>query len=253
MWAQTGPADLGADGAAASSHDFRVVHPGEMLALLRRLCEASVPVNLNAPDGRAMTTTLWVVDDERHRLNFSVDADRPELSALVEADELTAVAYLDSVRVQFELSGATVVRGPKSVALQTGLPHEMFRFQRRNAFRVRTLDRLAPTAHLRHPSIPDMLLSLRLVDISIGGCALYVPDEVPALQPGTRVEGVRVELDLDSSLLLGLQLQHVSSLGGGPQGVRVGCGWLGMTPAIERSLQRYIDQTQKRRRLLALD
>ena len=62
----------------------------------------------------------------------------------------------------------------------------MFRFQRRNTFRVRTIERTSPTAPFRHPAIPDMALALRVLDVSIGGCALLLPANVPALQPGAR-------------------------------------------------------------------
>jgi c-di-GMP-binding flagellar brake protein YcgR len=253
MFQDTRPAELGADGTPDPWADFRVDHPGEVLALLRQLRDGTHPINLNAPDGLALTTTLWSVDDARERLNFSVDAGRPDLDAIVESDELLAVAYLDSVKLQFELPGVTLVRSAQAAVLQTDMPFEMYRFQRRNAYRVRTLERTAPSAHLRHPSIPDMMLSLRVVDISIGGCALFVPNEVPPLQPGTRVEGARIELDVDTCLALGLQLQHVSAITPGQRGVRIGCEWLDMSPGAERSLQRYIDQTQKRRRLMALD
>ncbi|MDH5340049.1 MAG: flagellar brake protein [Rubrivivax sp.] len=253
MFQDTRPAELGADGQPDAWGEFRVGHPGEVLALLRQLRDGTHPVNLNAPDGHALTTTLWAVDDTRERLNFSVDARRTDLDAIVEADELLAVAYLDSVKLQFELPGVTLVRSAQTAALQTGMPREMFRFQRRNAYRVRTLERTSPTAHLRHPSIPDMMLSLRVIDISIGGCALFVPHEVPPLQPGTRVEGARIELDIDTGLALGLQLQHVSAITPGQRGTRIGCEWVDMNPAAERALQRYIDQTQKRRRLMVLD
>jgi c-di-GMP-binding flagellar brake protein YcgR len=36
-------------------------------------------------------------------------------------------------------------------------------------------------------------------------------------------------------------------------GMRLGCEFLALDAGTERSLQRYIDQTQKRRRLLSLD
>jgi len=64
------------------------------------------------------------------------------------------------------------------------LPREVFRFQRRNSFRVRTLPRSSPTMVLRHPGIPDMTLALRVLDVSTGGCALFLPNDVPPLSPG---------------------------------------------------------------------
>ena len=73
---------------------------------------------------------------------------------IVEADECAAVAYLDRIKVQFDVSDLVVVQGHKACVLQARLPHEMFRFQRRNTFRVRTIERTSPTASVppsRHP------------------------------------------------------------------------------------------------------
>jgi c-di-GMP-binding flagellar brake protein YcgR len=101
--------------------------------------------------------------------------------------------------------------------------------------------------------MPDMVMPLRVIDVSIGGCALVVPHDVPPLEPGTLITGVRVELDAETRFETGLQLQHVTSLMAGPKAVRVGCEWRQLGGNAERALQRYIDQTQKRRRLLSLD
>jgi c-di-GMP-binding flagellar brake protein YcgR len=249
------PARLGGDGAVDPWGEFRVDHPREVDALLRRLRDGVVPVSLNAPDGRSLNTSLWAVDGERRRLSFAVDAGRPELGPMVDADELAAVAYLDSVKLQFDLHDLVVVRGATHAALQTAFPRELYRFQRRNGYRVRTLERSAPTAHLRHPSLPDMALLLRVIDVSIGGCALFVGADVPPLQPGTRLDGAWIELDADTRFEVDLQLHHVSAIGPGtgPAGVRVGCEWVALDGQAERTLQCYIDQTQKRRRVMTLD
>ncbi|MEO5697330.1 MAG: PilZ domain-containing protein [Burkholderiaceae bacterium] len=174
---------------------------------------------------------------------------------MVDGDELVAVAYLDRVKLQFDLQGLVLVRGASHCALQAGFPREVYRFQRRRAYRVRTLERSAPTARLRHPSLPDMALLLRVIDVSIGGCALFVGQDVPPLQPGTRIAAVGIELDADTRFDADVRLQHVSAIGPGPGplGVRIGCEWLSLEGSAERTLQRYIDQTQKRRRLMTMD
>jgi len=172
---------------------------------------------------------------------------------IVECDEAVVVGYLDSVKLQFDVSNLMLVRGLNSVAIKGNFPREMFRFQRRNGFRVRPMMRSSPMATLRHPMIPDMQLNLRVLDVSIGGCALFLPNDVPALDAGVLMNGVIIDLDADTRIKTGLRLQHVTSLNPESGGVRLGCEMV--TPGSDslRALQRYIDQTQKRRRLLALD
>lgn len=253
MFQDTQPAPLPAEGGRDAWHDFRVVHPGEQLALLRQLRDGDTPVYLSNPEGQTLGSSLWTLDDQRRRLGFTIDADHPRTGSLLASDELVAVAYLDSVKLQFDVHDLVVVRARDGAALQASFPTEMYRFQRRSAYRVRTLERSSPTAHLRHPALPEMVLPLRVVDVSIGGCALLVGHDVPPLQPGTLLGSVRIELDAETRFETGLQLQHVTDIQPGARSVRIGCAWDRLAPAAERTLQRYIDQTQKRRRMLSLD
>lgn len=251
MFQETQPAPLGdlADGL----DEFRVDGTAEVLSLLRDLVEHSTIVHLSAPDGSAFSSTLWTIDTHQRRISFSADNVGPQLGALVEAGEATAVAYLNSIKLQFDLQSLVLVRGAKSCALQAALPAELFRFQRRSSFRVRTLPRSSPTVHLNHPGMPDMALALRVIDVSMGGCALFLPNDVPPLEAGVRINRVRVELDADTRFEAVLQLHHVTSINPGSGGSRLGCSLSHLDGNAQRALQRYIDQTQKRRRLLSLD
>jgi c-di-GMP-binding flagellar brake protein YcgR len=93
---------------------------------------------------------------------------------------------------------------------------------------------------------------LRVLDVSAGGCALFVPADVPPIEPGRTIAGVQVELDGDTRFTAALRIQHVSKIQSHDRGVRLGCEWTPLDSGAARSLQRYIDQTQKRRRLLQL-
>lgn len=238
---------------APPPHDFRVGAQPEVVALLKSLMDSATQLHLSAPDGSHYSTTLWSIDTPQRKLCFSADAEAPQLAALVETGESTAVAYLDSVKLQFDAANLMLVHGKRSCALQCDLPTEVFRFQRRNSFRVRTLPVTSPTISFRHPSMPDMVLALRVLDVSTGGCAIFLPNDVPPLTPGVSVHRARVELDANTRFEATLQLCHVTSLNPQSNGVRLGCELLQLGGDAQRTLQRYIDQTQKRRRLLALD
>lgn len=255
MFEDTRPADLDATGHSDAWAAFRVAAAGERLRLLRDLRDGSQPVTLGGRDGSTVTTTLWVVDAALQRLSFSVDTDAVTPAELVDGDEAVAVAYLDSVKLQFDLHGLVLVRGATGVALQCALPAEIYRFQRRNAYRIRPVERHAPVARLRHPSMPEMTLVLRIVDISIGGCALWLPADVPPLQAGTRLGELHLELDAHTAFSTAVTLQHVTAPAadtGAARGTRLGCEWQSLGGGAERALQRWIDQAQRRRRLHAL-
>ncbi|MEO5732907.1 MAG: flagellar regulator YcgR PilZN domain-containing protein [Rubrivivax sp.] len=252
----TQPAQLDASGASDPWTEFRVNLAAERLRLLRELRDTAAPVILSAPDGSNLSATLWAVDAGANRVNFSADPASTQLPRLVEANEIVAVAYLSSVKLQFDLHDPVLVRGHNSCALQCPMPHAIYRFQRRSAFRVRTPERLSPVARMRHPAVPEIQLALRVLDLSIGGCALWMPQDLPPLQAGTVFGTVVVELDADTRFEAELTLQHVSAGGGSDRsaaGLRLGCEWQRLGGSAGRALQRWIDRTQQRRRLLTLD
>ncbi len=233
--------------------EFRITAPREIVAILKQFQDGNVLLNLNGSNGAMLSTTLWSLDPARGQLSFSADANAPVTQRLIECDEAVAVGYLDSIKVQFDVQGLVLVRGVGGSAISARLPRELFRFQRRNAFRVRPLLRTSPVARVRHPAIAEMQLALRVIDVSIGGCALFLPDDVPAMQPGMVMNQVQLDLDADTRVLVNLRLQHVSVLNAEARGARLGCEFVQLGADAERTLQRFIDQTQKRRRLMSLD
>jgi c-di-GMP-binding flagellar brake protein YcgR len=250
---QTMPMPLDALGASQGLSEFRVDTPREIAGLLRQLVDGSAQLNLNASDGSVVTATLWTTDPERGTIGFDVDVTDPGLSALLQSEEAVVVGYLDSIKVQFDAHDLVLVRSPRANVLNCRYPRELYRFQRRGAYRVRPILRSSPVARMRHSEIAEMKLELRVLDISIGGCALFLPDDTPGLQPGSAIHQVEIELDADTRFRVDLRLQHVTSIGAEAKGVRLGCEFIRADAGTLRSLQRYIDQTQKRGKLLSLD
>jgi c-di-GMP-binding flagellar brake protein YcgR len=247
------PADAAPAPAAGPTPaaDYRVAHGAERETLMRQLRDAAVPVLLHAADGSALSSTLRSIDAAQRRLGFFADAAWPQLDRLVECDEAVATAFVDNIRLQFELRGFTVVHDGERCALQADWPDEVFRFQRRAAFRVATAERSLPVVELAHPLLPGVSLSLRVLDLSLGGCALWwpqLPPEVPPLPAGSEWAEARVELDTVTQLPVALTLQYVTAFAPQGRGMRLGCEWTLTRPGDERVLQRWIDQAQRRDR-----
>ena len=232
--------------------EFRLTSVVEINATLQRMCDGNVTLNMNGPDGSACSVRLWTVDRAQGTMSFSAEADDPHLQRILESNEAVVVCYLDSVKLQFDVHDMVLVHSGRSSALKCDTPKEMFRFQRRESFRVRPLLRTTPVAKLRHPMIPEMQLSLRVLDVSIGGCALFLPEDIPPLSPGVVLNNVTLELDASTRLQTNLRLQHISSINEDAKGVRLGCEMAEPARDSLRGLQNYIDQTQKRRRLMVL-
>ena len=249
---QTTPMSLDALGAAPDGLDeYRIGTASEVAAVLRQLSDASAPLQLNA-HASAVDATLWSADAQRGVIGFSVDPQHPALSTLQGCTELVVVGYLDNVKLQFDVARRVLVLGPNASVLNCSYPSEVLRFQRRSAYRVRPPTYGAPMARMHHTDIAEMQLALRVVDLSIGGCGLFLPDDVPTMQVGGVLNQVEIELDAFTRLRVDLRLQHVTSLNADANGVRLGCEFLHIAPTALRTLQRFIDRTQKRGMLLSV-
>jgi c-di-GMP-binding flagellar brake protein YcgR len=229
--------------------DYRITSQVEMQATFRQLIDSTTMVTLSGPGGLSYTTLMWQADPHRGIISLSADSDDPRLTALLSTEEVVAVAYLDKIKVQFDIDGAVLVRG-KQTALNASYPSSIYRFQRRSYYRVRPLISNAPVAHLRHPGIPDMALALSIADISLGGVALNLPADVPMLPAGVLVSGCTLELDADTQLDVDLMVHHVTVLNSETGLAKLGCEIVDLDGTDERALQHYINQTQKRRNAL---
>ncbi len=251
---ETRPAPLNALARSnAGLDEFRVASPREIGAMLRELCDGNVPLNLNASDGSVYTTTLWTLDTDRGSIGFCADVADTRMQTLLECEEVVVVGYLNNVKLQFDVNNLVLVRGNRASVLSCTAPREMFRFQRRGAYRVRPLMRSSPTARLLHPADASLELALRVIDVSIAGCALFLPDDTPQPQPGVMLDRVQIDLDADTRFQVNMRLHHVTAINADARGVRLGCEFVRAGGDALRSLQRFIDQTQKRGKLLALD
>ena len=240
--------------ARAALDDFRITEPYEILALLRQMADHRVLVTIASSGGASFTTTVWEVDRSKGVVRFSADRHDPALERVLDAEDAVAVGYLDSIKIQFDVDGLVHVHaGSGASALNCSFPQEVFRFQRRSSFRVRPLLNAPQVARMVHPIATDHVMELRVIDVSVGGIALFLPDGQPELTPGCAINKVIIDLDAETRFSASLRVAHITSLNPSSRGVRVGCEMERMSGDALRSLQRFIDQTQKQRRLMALD
>lgn len=236
---------------SAELGEFRVNAPTEVQALLRTLLQQQTRVTLSSADGASLHCQLSVLDAELGMLGFepSPGQSPAQMQALLGSDEISAVAYLDQIRLQFELDALMLVSSAEAgqrPVLRGAVPAQLWRFQRRQAFRVRPTKR-TPNALLPHPE-GEVAQALRILDLSIGGLALLLPAGQAVWPLGSQLQA-RIELDRDTRFAALLSLQHVQTdpLSGNTQ---LGLAFAQIEPAAARDLQRYIDQTQKLARLL---
>lgn len=245
--------DASAVEAVADASEHRVRALVEIRALLKQFVEGDVPLALTTPDGLNYATSLWAEDPQRGVLVFAADPRDEVVQRLTESHEVMAMGYLDSVKVQFDLHDLVLVHGRSASAFNAQYPREVFRFQRRHAFRVRPVGRTQPHALLSHPDLARRQIDLRIVDISHTGVALMLNEELDLFRCGQMLPDAVIELDAATRLHVTLRVMHVSNVGLEPsQYRRIGCELVDLSAGAHKDLQRYLDHTQKRHRLLTL-
>ncbi|MFN9709470.1 MAG: flagellar brake protein [Burkholderiales bacterium] len=234
-------------GPTQALQDLLVTSSTEIAAILAQLRDQGTQINLTSPHEVSFSSLLWAVDPLTETVSFKVAADQPFLQPFVDTDEATASAYLDQVKIQFELQDLMLVRSPQGCALHGRFPAQILRFQRRSTDRIQPLSRTLSRAFLRHPMLAEMQLELRILDISAGGVAVFLPDNIPVIDPGILINEVQFVLDTNTRFTASIFLRHISSIGPACGGLRLGCEIMNLDAESLMVLQGYIDQNQQQR------
>jgi c-di-GMP-binding flagellar brake protein YcgR len=145
-----------------------------------------------------------------------------------------------------------LVHGRDASALHARFPSVLFRFQRREGYRVRPAGHAGPELQWRLNDPADTELTLRVLDLSHGGVALFLPEGAPVLAAGTQIPAARLILEPGTHVQVSVRVVRTEKIDEPQQGQRVGCEIAGLSGVAARTLQRYIDQTQMRHRLLSV-
>ncbi|WP_263557445.1 flagellar brake protein [Paucibacter sp. B2R-40] len=216
----------------------------EVLSLLRTLQTQNTRVSLSSPNGASLSCSISTIDPDRGALNFDLATAQDQLQALLSADEITAVAYLEQIRLQFELLDPVLI----NASLRCQIPSLMYRFQRRQTFRVQS-NLSTPQVRMVHPLRPELALNLRILDLSLGGVALLLPAEVEPFPLGCELASAQVILARDIRFKTGLRLQNARPIDD-KGNLQLGWTFTQLDAEATLFLQRYIDQTQIMGRIL---
>ena len=105
--------------AAAMQDDFRLTSEAEIDELLQRLLSERALVSLSNPQGQHCATLLRATDRARGIIVLDAPLDRLSLEQSQASGEVQAVAYLDSIKLQFEVESPMLKS--RMAACSTGL------------------------------------------------------------------------------------------------------------------------------------
>lgn len=248
----TQPAPLNPQDPASPWTRFKVGDPRRCLAALIGLRTGDVPVSIGVPGGPSFSAALWSVDQFHGHLHFNVSSAEKDVAQISALPNLWGAAYLDDVKLQFELSQPQLTARGTEFSLRVDLPSSVYMMPRRAAVRVRQAAERSPTARFVHPLDTEQFLALKVLDLSQTGCALWKPAAVLSLQPGHELRSVEIELSDDEIFFSDIRVRHVTVLSKSPAGSRIGCAWVDLSDTAKATLAAWIQPGRRRQQLVSL-
>ncbi|MCX9156142.1 flagellar brake protein [Niveibacterium sp. 24ML] len=193
-------------------------------------------------------TSIIVPDANNNELVLDVAADPDINAALTAAESVNCITQLDRVKVQFQLVSMRPITHGGAPAFAAPLPDVLLRLQRREYFRL-----LAPVSHTMSCFIPlpggAGFHEARVLDISGGGLAIVAPPIDAKLHPDMEIPNCRLEIPDTAPIQTTLRVRNIFRVTqrNGSELLRAGCQFVGLTPANENVIHRYILKVERDR------
>jgi flagellar brake protein len=222
---------------------FWIYAPGEILALLTRLHAGQVEMTLYwGRDGECAVTRLLDLDTPRGQMRLDLPAVPALREGVLGASELTCVAFIESIKVQFTVRAPRVEAGsttPRAIA--AAVPERLLRLQRREFFRVRTPRNVSASCLVPEGGDGSRYESLRVLDLSVGGLAMVAYPIHMELTDGTTIDRCFLDLPGAGTVSVRMRIAHVEAAG--KDGARrCGCEFIDLTPQARMMLQRFVQR-----------
>jgi c-di-GMP-binding flagellar brake protein YcgR len=252
------PSPIGPDAPDALEPQFRIEGALAVRAVLRELMTRRTLVTIY-PENRiddALVTRIVHVDTDG--VEFDASGQARSAQALREARFATGVSFPENVKTQFRLEPLTLEEGSAPLAtgnptpgsdwttLHAPVPSEVYRLQRRDAFRVRPpveddahcVQRLGVGRELRHP----------LIDLSAGGLSIRMSAEEAAPSRGRIWRHSRIEAAEELVIPCELVVRGVYEDPALEGARRIAFAFHAMPSEVLRRVQMYVIDIEKRLR-----
>jgi len=166
---------------------------------------------------------------------------------LLASERVVLVSVHEKVKVQFSVKAISAVQFDGRPAFEFPLPTELLKLQRREFFRVRTSG--AEPVRCRLPVEGKERLEAPVLDISIGGLALYGRLPRASGEIGTRFPGVGLQVGDDGWITVEMELRNCNDirLRNGVDTCRLGFRFIDLPETAQQMIQRYILRVERDR------
>lgn len=228
-------------------------HPREINFHLDLLVKRSALVTAYLDDGQEFfLTALVTVDAENGTISFDPPPADALNTAATTARQITLVANLDRVKVQFRVTGLRETQFDGRRTLTASIPNTLLRLQRREFFRLEPpLTTPIGCQIVIGDTDSRKTVEPKVADISGGGISLTLPTSLAdACQPGTHFRDCRLDLPGEGVLLVNLRVRKAVefSPSSGTHNLRVGCEFVDLPGTRLAMIERYITRIERERK-----
>lgn len=228
--------------------------PREISFYLNQLAKRGTLVTAHLDDGKLFfLTTIVAVDDEKGSIFIDLAPAEALNSAAQAARQITLMANLDRIKVQFRLSTMREEQFDGRRALSASIPDAMLRLQRREYFRLEPPLASPIDCRIAVDTADGSVKTFepKVADISGGGISLTAPTNLADdCQPDTLFKDCRLDLPGEGVLLVNLRVRKMVEISAntGLHNLRIGCEFVGLPGTRRAMIERYIARIERERK-----
>lgn len=216
----------------------------EIDRILSSIAEDGDTVSANLPSKMMFLSRLVFVEPVKQFMLMSYSEHKPANSELLAARSVTFKCNHRGAQFAFSCSAPRQALHERQPAIQLGMPTTMLALlHRRGLQRVQVPAQAQVDCELR---MGVLAFDARLVDVSLDGMGFLLGEDAIPLCAGTRLEGARVRHPQRESLVVDIEVRHVTrvTLPDGKRATRIGCRILAAPSDLEELIRLFIIDLQ---------
>jgi flagellar brake protein len=224
---------------------FAIYTRSEIVALLRQLRDKQVLITLYYDQAAGFTVSnVLDVNEGFEELILDRTSDAAAQKAIYASKQLVVVAFLDNVKLQFSVGVAEAVEHHQRPAFRVRLPQQLLRMQRRSSYRRQPPAARPATCLVPSPSDKGHYESVRVLDLSVGGLALFVHPIQFDLPADYTLQNCYLDLPDVGQITVTLRVRYIDAQSGNDGVRRCGCEFVDLSESAARMLQRYMNKLE---------